>query len=144
MARKRIVRKRQSTAQRPSSTRHPELCRVVVTVCSRERGVVTLPVERGGRRRRLDAEGVQKALREIVAARGIDRYVSILEGCAGGCGRPGPNVDVRLHSTSSPGGTLDSVAIGWKTYVYSLASLPCVASIIEDNLYRRAEDDGLE
>jgi hypothetical protein len=103
--------------------------------------VVVLPVERGGRRRRLDAAGVVRSLRDLVTARGFDGRVSVREGCAGGCARAGPNVDVRVHPISPPGAKLDTVAIGWKTYVYSLASLDCLAAIIEDNLYRRPRDE---
>ena len=53
----------------------------------------------------------------------------------------GPNVDVRIYPISSPGAKPDTVAIDWKTYVYSLASLDCLASVIEDNLYRKPEDE---
>ena len=115
--------------------------RLVVTVCPRETGVVLLPVERGGRRRRLDAAGVVRSLRDIVAAGGYDAFVSVREGCAGGCARTGPNVDVRIYPVSPPGAKPDTVAIDWKTYVYSLASLDCLASVIEDNLYRRHREE---
>src|SRR5262245_2436118 len=74
--------------------------RLVITVCLRERGGVVLPLERGGRRRRLDASSVMHSLRDLVAARGYDALVSVREGCAGGCARMGPNVDVRIYPTS--------------------------------------------
>ena len=35
---------------------------------------------------------------------------------------------------SAPGQRADEVAIGWKTYVYSLATLDCLARVIEENL----------
>jgi len=128
---------------RPSSPRSrwndPRgLRRLVITVCPREPGVVVLPVDRGGRRRRLDAAAVTQALRDLVAARLLHGRVGLREGCAGGCGRAGPNVDVRIHPALRPGEKPDHVAIGWKTYVYSLASLDCVATIIDENL-RRSE-----
>ena len=100
-----------------------------------------LPVERGGRRRRLDAAGVVHSLRDLVAAGGHDALVSVREGCAGGCARTGPTVDVRIYPVSAPGAKPDTVAIDSKTYVYSLASLDCLASVIEDNLYRRPRDE---
>jgi hypothetical protein len=103
-----------------------------------------LAVERGGRRRRLDAAAVVRALRDLVAAGEYDAHVSVREGCAGGCARMGPNVDVRIHPISPPGAKPDTVAIDWKTYVYSLASLDCLASIVEDNLYRRPRDEELD
>jgi hypothetical protein len=115
--------------------------RLVITVCPRESGVVVLPVERGGRRRRLDAAAVARSLRDLIAAGGYDAQVSVREGCAGGCARTGPNVDVRTYPISPPGAKPDTVAIDWKTYVYSLASLDCLASVIEDHLYRRARDE---
>jgi len=115
--------------------------RLVITVCPRERGVVVLPIERGGRRRRLDATAVVRSLRDLVTAGGHDTHVSVREGCAGGCARMGPNVDVRIYPISPPGAKPDTVAIDWKTYVYSLASLDCLASIVEDNLDRRPRDE---
>ena len=115
--------------------------RLVITVCPRERGVVVLPVERGGRRRRLDAGAVAHSLRDLVVRGGYETLVSVREGCAGGCARMGPNVDVRIYPMSPHGAKPDTVAIDWKTYVYSLASLDCLASVIEDNLYRKPEDE---
>ncbi len=124
---------------RPSSSRSlsnsPRVVRrLVITVCPREPGVVVLPVDPGGRARRLDAAAVTQCLRDLVVARRLDRRVCLREGCAGGCGRAGPNVDVRIHPVRPPGEKPDHVAIGWKTYVYSLASLDCVATIIDENL----------
>jgi hypothetical protein len=108
--------------------------RLVVTVCPRECGVVTLPIERGRRARRLDASAIVHALATLVARRRLDDRVQLREGCAGGCGRPGPNVDVTLYPALAPGERPDQVAVGWKTYVYSLPSLDCLARIIDENL----------
>jgi hypothetical protein len=112
--------------------------RIVVTVCPKERGRVLLAAVRGGRRRRLDAAGVVESLRALVTRRRLEGLVAVREGCAGGCSRPGPNVGVTIHAVPPPGARPDHVAIGWKTYVYSLASLDSVAAIIDENL-RAAE-----
>ena len=128
----------------PSSTTGTEsdgVQRLVITVCPRERGSVALPVERGDPRRRLDAAAVARSLRDLVVRAGYDALVSVREGCAGGCARMGPNVDVTIYPISAPGVKADTVAIDWKTYVYSLASLDCLASVIEDNLYRKRRDE---
>lgn len=107
--------------------------RLVVTVCPRERGVVVLPLERGTRAMRLDAAGVVAALRALVAGRGLTERVDIREGCAGGCWGAGPNVDVRVYA-AGPGERVDHVALGWKTYVYSLPTLASLADVIDQNL----------
>ena len=60
------------------------------------------------------------------------------EGCAGGCSADGPNVSVEIFPVPAPGERPDNVAVGWKTYVYSLASLDCLATIIEENLLSAA------
>ena len=122
--------------QRPrsSSTRSDVTRHLVITVCPREPGIVALALDRGGRKRRLDAAGVAESLRDLVAARHLEGLVTVREGCAGGCSRSGPNVDVRIHPVARPGAKPDHVAIGWKTYVYSLACLDCVATIIDENL----------
>jgi hypothetical protein len=109
--------------------------RLVITVCLREAGTVRLALDRGGPRRQLDAARVAQSLRDLIAARRIDERVSVREGCAGGCSRCGPNVDVTMYPVAQPGAKPNQVAIGWKTYVYSLASLDCLASIIDENLY---------
>ena len=96
--------------------------------------MVRLAVNRGERTRRLDAVGVAESLRDLVASRQLDGLVSVREGCAGGCSRAGPNVDVTIHSVRAPGAKPDHVAFGWKTYVYSLASLDCLAAVIDQNL----------
>jgi len=111
--------------------------RLVVTVCPREPGVVRLPVERGGHAVRLDAAAILKTLRVLVDARGITERVRLCEGCAGGCTADGPNVSVEIFPAPRPGERPDNIAVGWKTYVYSLASLDSLATIIEENLAPR-------
>jgi hypothetical protein len=96
-----------------------------------------LPVTRGGRARRMNATAVAGALRALIAERELHDLVGLQEGCAGGCARTGPNVSVTIYSLPRPGEAVDHVAIGWKTYVYSLASLDCLARVIEENLGRR-------
>lgn len=108
--------------------------RLVVTVCPREAGAVSIPPRPGRPPERLDAPAIVRELRELVAERSLGDRVIIVEGCAGGCGRPGPNVGVTLHSMPRAGERADHVAVGWKTYVYSLASLPSLATIVDDNL----------
>jgi hypothetical protein len=112
----------------------PILRRLVVTVCPREPGVVVIPVHPAGPARRLDAPAVARSLRDLVRERRLDQYVSVCEGCAGGCSRAGPNVGVTMYPVPRPGEKADHVAIGWKTYVYSLASLESLATIIDENL----------
>jgi hypothetical protein len=108
--------------------------RLVITVCPRELGTVALPVERGERARRLDAPAVLTELQRLVTERGLDWRVQLREGCAGGCGGEGPNVDVTIYPETAPGARSDHVAVGWKSYVYSLPTLDCLARIIDDNL----------
>jgi len=110
--------------------------RLVVTICPRERGVVVLPVERGGTPRSLDAGAVTQCLRELVVERQLEGRVSFVEGCAGGCSGAGPNVGVTMYAMPRPGLEPDNVAVGWRTYVYSLPSQECLAAVIEDNLNR--------
>ena len=108
--------------------------RLVITVCPRERGTVALPVDRGTPARTLAAGDVTAALRGLVAARGLDERVTVREGCAGGCGLPGPNVSVTIHLMPREGARPDQVAVGWRTYVYALRSLDCLATIVNENL----------
>jgi hypothetical protein len=108
--------------------------RLVVTVCLRETGVVVLPVERGQRARRLDARAVFAALRGLVEQAGVGDRVHVRDACAGGCAGRGPNVSVAMYSLPAAGERADQVAVAWKTYVYSLPTLDCLASVIEDNL----------
>jgi hypothetical protein len=110
--------------------------RLVITVCPREPGVVTLPVARGGPAVRLSAAAILSHLRELVAARGLAERVRLREGCAGGCSGPGPNVSVEIFPLTRPGEREDHVAVDWKTYVYSLASLDCLATVVDENLGR--------
>jgi hypothetical protein len=108
--------------------------RIVVTVCARETGTVVLPVERGERARRLDARAILQRLRALASQRGVAHRVLVREACAGGCGGAGPNVSVAIYPMPRPGERGDQVAVSWKTYVYSLPTLDCLARIIEDNL----------
>jgi hypothetical protein len=108
--------------------------RLVITVCPREPGVVALPVERGTRVRRLDARAILASLQALVARAGVGDRVAVREACAGGCSGVGPNVSVAIYSMPAAGTRADQVATGWKTYVYSLSTLDCLAQVIEDNL----------
>ncbi len=108
--------------------------RLVITVCPNEPGVVTLPLERGGRARRLDARAVARHLEALAATRGVGERVTVRSACAGGCTSAGPNVGVTIYPDGRPGETSDHVAIGWRTYVYSLRELDCLARVITDNL----------
>lgn len=112
----------------------PTRRRLVVTVCPLEPGTVVLPVARGRRPIRLDAEAIAAELEGFVARRGLDALVHVRRGCAGGCTGPGPNVGVTMYPATPPGERPDHVAVGWKTYVYSLAALDCLARVIEENL----------
>jgi hypothetical protein len=118
--------------------------RLVVTVCPRERGVVVLPVTRGGQAHRLDAPAILTHLRDLVAERGLAERVRFREGCAGGCSGAGPNVSVEMFPLTRPGEREDHVAVGWKTYVYSLGTLDCLATVIDDNLGRSRRRAGSE
>lgn len=109
-------------------------CRLVITVCFREPGVVVLPVRRGERARRLDARAIVDALQALVGRRDLGDRVQLRQACAGGCNGAGPSVSVARYSMPAPGGRLDHVAVGWKTYVYSLSTLDCLARVIDDNL----------
>jgi hypothetical protein len=60
--------------------------------------------------------------------------VRLREGCAGGCYRRGPNVSVTIYPVARPGERPDEIAVGWKTYVYTLATLSCLTQVIEENL----------
>jgi hypothetical protein len=110
--------------------------RLVITVCPREPGVVALPIGRGGQAVRLSAAAILRHLRELVAKRGLAERVRLREGCAGGCAGPGPNVSVEILPLTRSGEREDHVAVGWKTYVYSLASLDCLATVVDENLGR--------
>jgi len=108
--------------------------RLVITVCSRERGVVVLPVERGDRATRLDARAVAQRLRAIAERHGVADRVLVRDACAGGCSGRGPNVSVAIYPIPAPGERADQIAVSWRTYVYTLPTLACLAQIIEDNL----------
>ena len=69
-----------------------------------------------------------------MSRRRLDERVELREGCAGGCGGEGPNVDVTIYPATAPGERPDHVAVGWKTYVYALPTLDCLATVIDENL----------
>ena len=108
--------------------------RLIITVCPKEPGTVVLPVERGGPRRRLDARAILRELQALVARRNLDAVVRVREGCAGGCQGRGPNVSLTILAMPAPGERPDNVAIGWRTYVGSLADAPSLQAIIDENL----------
>jgi hypothetical protein len=108
--------------------------RLVVTVCPRERGVVVLPVEPRGRACRLDAPAIVRHLHALIGERNLADRVCVREACAGGCTGAGPNIGVAIYPMPAPGERVDQIAIGWKTYVYSLPTLDCLAQVIEENL----------
>ena len=109
--------------------------RLVISVCQREPGTIVMPVERGGRARRLDAAAITRHLAVLIARRGLTDSVRVSDACAGGCGLCGPNVTVTMYAPVRPGEKPDHVSIGWKTYVGSLDALDCLARVIEDNLH---------
>lgn len=113
--------------------------RLVITVCPCEAGVVTLPVERGGRPRRLDARAVARELEALAGCRGLAGLVRVREGCAGGCGGRGPNVSVAIYPPPVPGEPTDHIAIGWRSYVGSIDALDHLAAVIEENLAPTAD-----
>jgi hypothetical protein len=108
--------------------------RLVITMCPREHGIVVLPIARGKKAVRLDAVAILRHLEALVAERGLADRVRLREGCAGGCSGPGPNVSVEIFPMTRPGERPDHVAVGWKTYVYSIGSLDCLATVIDENL----------
>jgi hypothetical protein len=108
--------------------------RLGITVCYREPGVVVLPVAPGNRACRLDARAIVKQLLALAERRGVADRVRVREGCAGGCSGTGPNVSVAIYPLPAPGERSDQVAVGWKTYVYSLPGLDSLARVIDENL----------
>ena len=112
----------------------PRRRRLVITVCPQEPGMVTLPVRRRERRRRLGARAIARHLAELAAERGVSDVVEVRSGCAGGCWLKGPNVSVMIYPVTPPGERPDHVAIAWKSYVASLDELDCLATILEENL----------
>jgi hypothetical protein len=107
---------------------------LVITVCLREAGTVRLPVAPGKARVRLDARAILEALRALIRARRLEDRARVREGCAGGCSGRGPNVTLEIHARAPEGHRQDRVAIGWKTYVYSLGALDSLATILDENL----------
>ena len=100
--------------------------------------MVTLPLRRGERRRRLGARAIARHLADLAAERGRSDVVEIRDGCAGGCWLKGPNVSVAIYPATPPGERPDHVAIAWKTYVATLADLDALATILEENLAVRS------
>jgi hypothetical protein len=107
---------------------------LTITVCPHEPGTVVLAVERGGARRRLDARAILRELQALVTRRQLEEVVRLREGCAGGCHGRGPNVSLTIHPLPAPGEKRDGVAIGWRTYVGSLAGISALQAILDDNL----------
>jgi hypothetical protein len=112
----------------------PPAYRIVITVCPRETGLAALAVRRGEPAELLDAPAIAQWLRHLAAERRLESHVAVHEGCAGGCGRAGPNIGVSIYAVPPPGRKPDHVAIRWKTYVYSLSSVDSLEAIIDDNL----------
>ena len=108
--------------------------RLVISVCPREGGTVLMPIERGERARRMDANAVFRQLQALVERRGLGEQVRIRDACAGGCGLRGPNVTVTIYPAVRPGERPDHVSVGWKTYVASLKTLDCLSRVIDENL----------
>jgi len=111
--------------------------RLVITVCPNEPGLVSLPLRPGERPRRLDARSIATLLERLAAERGLAASVHVRRACAGGCTGPGPNVSLTVHPVPRPGERPDHVAIAWRSYIASLAGLPCLSRIIDDNLHPR-------
>ncbi len=109
--------------------------RLVITVCPQEKGSAVLPVERGGRPRRMDAAAVAESLQQLIVRRGLTDHVRVRQACAGGCGFRGPNVTVTFLSPLRPAERPDHVAVAWKTYVGDLESLDCLARVIDENVH---------
>ena len=133
-ARRATRRRRRATGRRDGVRVTPR--RLVVTVCPREPGVVTLPIARGRRAEKLNATAIAHQLRQIVAERGLADACAcarvrrrLLEARAQRVGRDLPD--------DSPGRAReDHVAVGWKTCAYSLGTLDCLAAVLDDNLGR--------
>ena len=105
-----------------------------ITVCLREPGKVILPVERGNRPAPMNARAIVNRLERLIAGRRLTGVVWVREGCAGGCARAGPNVNVDVFARARPGEAQDHIAIAGKSYVYSLRSLRWLGQIIDENL----------
>jgi len=108
--------------------------RLVINVCSLEPGLVRLPVRGGLRPIQMDGKAIRRHLDELVRSRGLSGLVRVREACAGGCSGSGPNVSVTIYPAPRSGELPDGIAIGWRTYVYSLGALDCLAAVIDDNL----------
>lgn len=93
-----------------------------------------LPVTAGRPPVPMDAQAIRQHLNELIAARELADRVRVRDACAGGCGGNGPNVSVSIYPAPRPGDRPDGIAIAWKTYVYSLSTLRCLAAVIDENL----------
>ena len=111
-----------------------------VTVCPREDGIVRLPVEKGGRQKTMNARALAQELNRLIEARGLMGEVWVRERCAGGCWLAGPNVNVDCFVKARPGEAQDHIAIGGKSYVYSLGTLNYLGQLIDENLPRRQRE----
>ncbi len=108
--------------------------RLVINVCPLEAGLVSLPLRPGRRAVPMNARAIRQRLDEMVQARRLSDRVRVREACAGGCSGSGPNVSVTIYPEPRAGEPPDGIAIGWRTYVYSLGTLACLAAVIDDNL----------
>jgi uncharacterized protein YbaR (Trm112 family) len=108
-----------------------------ITVCPREKGRVSLAVERGGRPVRMNARALVGRLERLIARRGLAGRVRIRQECAGGCDRAGPNLHVDVFAEAPAGVAQDRVAVRARSYVYCLASSGSLARIVEENLRDR-------
>ena len=99
--------------------------RLVITVCPRELGVVTLPVARGGRAVKLSAAAILRHLAELVTERGSPSACGCARAAPAAARDPVPTYRSRSFRSRAPASAMDHVAVAWKTYVYSLASLEC-------------------
>ena len=77
---------------------------------------------------------IVRDLRGLIARRQLADDVSLREGCAGGCYGSGPEPQRDDLSAVRPGERADGIAVSWKTYVYTLATLTCLAQVIEESL----------
>lgn len=118
----------------PRRAGRARLRRLVINVCSLETGLVRLPVKVGLPVVSMDARAIRHHLDELIQARGLTDLVRVRDACAGGCGTTGPNISVTIYPSPRPNEPPDGIAIAWKTYVYSLPTLPSLASVIDDNL----------
>jgi hypothetical protein len=87
-----------------------------------------------------EARRIITRLEALIERRGGADLMRLREACAGGCAGSSLNVSVTLHALPPPGKHPGHVAIGWRTYVSSLATLPCLAAVIDDHAAAVAAD----